>query len=209
MEEVLDLYAEPYDPKRPKVTCDETSNQLIKETRTPLPPTPGQGARYDYEYERNGPRHLFLFCEPQAGWRHRVVTEQRTMHDFAYQMKGLVEEGYPNAELIRVVLDTLNTPKLASLYETFAPAEARRSAKQLEFHYTPKHGSGLNRAELEFSVVNRQCLDRRLPDETTLIRELQAYEERRNAAKAKLTWRFTSEQARVKLQRLYPSIPQN
>jgi hypothetical protein len=208
-EEVLDLYAEPYDPKRPKVNFDETSKQLIKETRTPLPPTPGQVARYDYEYERNGTRNLFLFCEPQAGWRHMVVTEQRTMHDFAHQMKWLVDEGYPNAELMRVVLDTLNTHKLASLYETFAPAEARRIAKKLEFHYTPKHGSWLNMAELEFSVVNRQCLARRIPDETTLIRELQAYEEQRNAAKAKITWRFTSEQARVKLQRLYPSIPQN
>jgi hypothetical protein len=209
MEEILDFYAEPYDPKRPKVNCDETSKQVIQETRAPVPPKPGQVTRYDYEYERNGTRKLFLFCEPQAGWRHRVVTEQRTMHDFAHQMKWLVDEGYPDADLIRVVLDNLNTPKLASLYATFAPSEARRIAKKLEFHSTPKHGSWLNMAELEFSVVNRQCLARRIPDEATLIRELQAYEERRNAAKAKITWRFTSEQARVKLQRLYPTIPQN
>jgi hypothetical protein len=202
MEEMLDFYAEPYDPKRPKGNCDETSKQLSKETRAPVPTKPGHGTRYDYEYERNGTRNLFLFCEPQAGWRHLVVTEQRTMHDFAPQMKGLVDEGYPDADLIRVVLDTLNTPKLASLYATCAPLEARRIAKKLEFPSTPKPGRWLNRAALEFSGVHRQCLDRRIPDEATLIRELQAYEERRHAAKAKITWRFTSEQARVKLQRL-------
>ena len=131
------------------------------------------------------------------------------MHDFAHPMQGLVEEGYPDAERIRVVLDNLNTHKLASLYETFPAAEARRIAKKLEFHYTPKQGSWLNMAEIEFSVLSRQCLDRRIPDEPTLRRELQAYQERRNAAKAKITWRFTSEQARVKLQHLYPTIPQN
>ena len=209
MEELLDFYAEPYDPKRPKVNFDETSKQLIKETRTAIPSAPGQVARYDYEYERNGTRNLFLFCEPQAGWRHIVVTEQRTMQDFAHQMKWLVDAGYPDADRIRVVLDNLNTHKLASLYETFPPAEARRIAKQLELHYTPKHGSWLNMAELEFSVLSRQCLDRRIPDAATLLRELRAYEARRNAAKAKITWRFTSEQAREKLQRLYPTIPQN
>jgi len=208
-EELLDFYAEPYDPKRPKINFDETNKQLIKETRAPVPSRPGQVERYEYEYERHGTRNLFLFCEPQAGWRHIAVTEQRTMHDFAHQMKWLVDEGYPDAERIRVVLDNLHTPKIASLYETFAPAEARRIAKKLEFHSTPKHGSWLNMAELEFSVLSRQCLDRRIPDETTLICELQAYEERRNVAKAKITWRFTSEQARVKLQRLYPTIPQN
>jgi hypothetical protein len=209
MEALLDFYAEPYDPKRPKVNFDETSKQLIKETRAPTPLKPGQVARYDYEYERNGTRNLFLFCEPQAGWRHIVVTEQRTMPDFAHQMKWLVDVGYPDAERIRVVLDNLNTHKPASLYATFPPAEARRIAKKLEFHYTPTHGSWLTLAELEFSVLSRPCLDRRMPDELTLRRELQAYEEHRNAAKAKITWRFTSEQARVKLQHLYPTIPQN
>ena len=209
MEDLLDFYAEPYDPKRPKVNFDETSKQLIKETRAPAPLKPGQVARYDYEYERNGTRNLFLFCEPQAGWRHIVVTEQRTMHDFAYQMKWLVDEGYPHAERIRVVLDNLNTHKLASLYETSPAAEARRIAKELECHYTPRHGSWRNMAELECSVVSRQCLARRIPDELILRRELQAYEAHRNAAKAKITWRFTSEQARVKLQHLYPTIPQN
>ena len=182
---------------------------MIKETRAPVPTKPGQVARYDSEYERNGTRNLFLCCEPQAGWRHIVVTEQRTMHDFAHQMKWLVEERYPEATVIRVVLDNLNTHKLASLYETFAPAEARRIAKKLEFHYTPKHGSWLNMAEIEFSVLSRQCLDRRIADVETLTREVQAYETRRNTAKAKITWRFTSEQARVKLHRLYPTIPQN
>jgi hypothetical protein len=209
MEDVLDLHAEPYDPQRPKVNFDETSKQLITETRTPVPARPGAVERYDYEYQRNGTRNLFLFCDPQAGWRHIVVTEQRTMQDFAHQMKWLVDERYPEATVIRVVLDNLNTHKIASLYETFAPAEARRIAKKLEFHHTPKHGSWLNIAELEFSVLSRQCLARRIPDESTLIRELQAYEERRNTAKAKITWRFTSEQARVKLHRLYPSIPQD
>jgi hypothetical protein len=209
MEDVLDLHAEPYDPQRPKVNFDETSKQLITETRTPVPARPGAVERYDYEYQRNGTRTLFLFCDPQAGWRHIVVTEQRTMPDFAHQMKWLVDERYPEATVIRVVLDNLNTHKIASLYETFAPAEARRIAKKLEFHHTPKHGSWLNIAELEFSVLSRQCLARRIPDESTLIRELQAYEERRNTAKAKITWRFTSEQARVKLHRLYPSIPQD
>ena len=138
MEDVLDLYAEPYDPKRPKVNFDETSKQLIKETRGPLPVQPGQAARYDYEYERNGTRNLFLFVEPQAGWRHVVVTEQRTMADFAQQMKWLVDEGYPQAEKIRVVLDNLNTHRPASLYAAFPPAEARRLLTKLEFHYTPK-----------------------------------------------------------------------
>jgi hypothetical protein len=209
MEDVLDLHAEPYDPQRPKVNFDETSKQLITETRTPVPARPGAVERYDYEYQRHGTRNLFLFCDPQAGWRHMVVTEQRTMQDFAHQMKWLVDERYPEATVIRVVLDNLNTHKIASLYETFAPAEARRIAKKLEFHHTPKHGSWLNIAELEFSVLSRQCLARRIPDDSTLIRELQAYEERRNTAKAKITWRFTSERARVKLHRLYPSIPQD
>ena len=205
MEDVLDPHAEPYDPPRPKVNFDETSKQLITETRTPVPARPGAVERYDYEYQRNGTRNLFLFCDPQAGWRHIVVTEHRTMQDFAHQMKWLVDERYPEATVVRVVLDNLNTHKIASLYETFAPEEARRIAKKLEFHHTPKHGSWLNMAELEFSVLSRQCLARRIPDESTLSRELQAYEERRNTAQAKITWRFTSEQARVKLQRLYPS----
>ena len=205
MEDVLDLYAEPYDPKRPKVNFDETSKQLIGETRQPLPAQPGQAARYDYEYKRNGTRNLFLFVEPQAGWRHVVVTEHRTMHDFAHQMKWLVDERYPGAEVIRVVLDNLNTHKPASLYETFPPAEAHRIRQKLEFHYTPKHGSWLNMAEIELSVLARQCLHRRLATEAVLKRALAAVEAARNAARATIDWQFTTTQARVKLHRLYPS----
>jgi hypothetical protein len=205
MEDVLDLYKEPYDPRRPTVNFDETSKQLIKETREPLPVEPGQAARYDYEYERNGTRNLFLFTEPQAGWRHIAVTERRTMQDFAHQMQWLVDARYSEAEVIRVVMDNLNTHKHASLYEAFAPAEARRLLKKLEFHYTPKHGSWLNMAEIELSILSRQCLDRRIPDEATLRREITAYEDTRNAAKATIAWRFTTTEAREKLHRLYPS----
>jgi hypothetical protein len=205
MEDVLDLYAEPYDPRRPKVNFDETSKQLIGETRKPLPAKPGQPARYDYEYARNGTRNLFLFTEPQAGWRHIAVTDHRTMVDFAQQMQWLVDYRYPEAEVIRVILDNLNTHKPASLYEAFTPVEARRLLKKLEFHYTPKHGSWLNMAEIELSILRRQCLSRRIPDDTTLQQEIAAYEDKRNAAKATIAWRFTTTDAREKLHRLYPS----
>jgi hypothetical protein len=205
MEDVLEVYAEPYDPQRPKGNFDETSKQLIGETRAPLPARPGQAARYDSEYKRNGTRNLFLFCEPQAGWRHVEVTAQRTTQDFAHQMRGLVDERYPEADVIRVVLDNLNTHKVASLYATFPPAEARRIAKKLEFHYTPKHGSWLNMAESEFSVLQRQCLARRIADAATRQHEVAAYEARRNAARSTIEWRFTVQEARVKLHRLYPS----
>jgi hypothetical protein len=205
MEDVLDLYAEPYDPTRPKVNFDETSKQLIGETRQPLPAQPGQAARYDYEYKRHGTRNLFLFCEPQAGWRHVVVTERRTMQDFAHQMKWLVEERYPQAEGIRVVWDHLNIHKPASLYETFPPAEAHRIRQKLEFHYTPKHGSWLNMAEIELSIFARQCLPRRTATEATLKRDLAGVAAARNAARATIDWQFTTAQARVKLHRLYPS----
>lgn len=206
MEDVLDLYEEPYDEKRPKVNFDETSKQLIEEVRQPLPAKPGQAERYDYEYKRNGTRNLFIFCEPQAGWRHIDVTQQRTKQDFAHQMKWLVDERYPEAEVIRIVMDNLNTHKWASLYEAFAPEEARRILRKLEFHYTPKHASWLNMAEIELSVLMRQCLDRRIPDEETLRREVKAYEARRNEARATIDWQFTCKDARVKLHRLYPSI---
>jgi DDE superfamily endonuclease len=206
MEDVLDLYAEPYDTRRPKVNFDEKSVQLIAETRTSLPAQPGQPARIDYEYQRNGTANLFVMCEPQAGWRHVVVTERRTKHDFAYQMQWLVDERYPHAEVIRVVLDQLNTHRPASLYDTFPPAEARRIRKRLEFHYTPKHGSWLNMAEIELSVLHRQCLDRRLPDVPTLTQEVHAYERRRNRQRATIDWQFTTQDARTKLHRLYPSL---
>jgi transposase len=205
MEDVLELYAEPYDAKRPKVNFDETSKQLIKETRQPLPAQPGRPERFDYEYQREGTRNLFLFIEPQAGFRHVSVTEQRTMKDFAQQMKWLVDVAYPQAEVIRVVMDNLNTHKAASLYEAFEPEEARRIVKKLEFHYTPKHGSWLNMAEIELSVLQRQCLNRRLADEATLVHEVEAWEKERNKKQATIDWRFSVTDAREKLKRLYPS----
>jgi hypothetical protein len=207
MEDVLEVYAEPYDPRRPKVNFDEASKQLIQETRVPLPARPGQPQRYDYEYERNGTRNLFLFVEPQAGWRHVHVTEHRTAQDVAYAMQWLGDEAYPEADVIRIILDNLNTHKLASLYEAFTPAEARRIARKLEWHYTPKHGSWLNMAEIELSVLQQQCLGRRLPNADTLTREIAAWEHQRNVEKATIDWRFSVTDARQKLERLYPSLP--
>ena len=206
MEDVLDLYHEPYDPRRPWVCFDESNKQLIKETRAPLPAQPGQVARYDYTYERNGTRNLFMFTEPLRGWRHVKVTPQRTKQDFAHCMQQLVDEFYPEAECIRVVLDNLNTHTPAALYETFAPAEAKRLLDKLEFHYTPKHGSWLNMAEIEFSVLTRQCLARRIPDAETMKTEITAWETDRNEHANKINWRFTTEDARIKLAQLYPSI---
>ena len=206
MEDVLDLYEQPYDPQHPTICFDETSKQLVAETRTPLPAQPGQPERYDYEYHRNGVRNLFLFCEPQRGWRQVAVTAQRTAQDFAQQMKGLLDEHYPDAAKVRVVLDNLNTHTPAALYQTFDPAEARRLLRRLEFHFTPKHGSWLNMAEIELAAYTHQCLDRRIPDEDTLSRELNALTQERNAAQATIRWRFTCQDARVKLSRLYPSL---
>ena len=204
MEDVLDLYAEPYDPHRPVVCFDETSTQLLADVREPLPATPGRPRREDYEYRREGTRNLFLACEPLAGWRHVAVTARRTTEDFAHQMRWLVDEAYPEVSVVRVVLDNLNTHRMASLYEAFPAAEARRIAKQLEFHYTPKHGSWLNIAEIEFSVLSRSCLRQRLPDEDALRQEIQALVAERNAAGAAINWRFTTQDARAKLHRLYP-----
>jgi hypothetical protein len=206
MEDVLDLYEEPRDLQRPRVCFDETPKQLVAESKSPLPPVPGQVARYDYEYQRKGTRNLFLFFGLDEGWRHIAVTEHRTQIDFAHQMKWLVDERYADAKVIRVVLDNLNTHKAASLYEAFEPAEARRILKRLEFHYTPKHGSWLNMAEIELSVFQRECWNRRMGDVATLTRETLALESERNDAQATVHWRFTSDDARVKLQRLYPSI---
>ena len=206
MEDVLDLYAEPPDPQRPTVCFDETPKQLIAETRLPLPARPGQPERYDYEYQRNGTRNLFMFFDPDQAWRHVALTERRTKLDFAQQMRWLVDERYPQAEVIRVVLDNLNTHRPAALYEAFAPAEARRLLRKLEFHYTPKHGSWLNMAELEISVFDRQCWDRRIGAVTTLRRETQALEEQRNAARATVHWQFNCQDARQRMHRLYPSL---
>ena len=205
MEDVLDLYAEPYDPERPVVCFDETSKQLLAEKRSPIPPKPARRERYDYEYQRNGTRNLFMLCEPLAGWRHVAVTERRTMVDFAKQMRWLADEAYPASEKIRVVLDNLNTHKPASLYETFEPKEARRIRKRLEFHYTPKHGSWLNMAEIEFSVLARRVLRQRIADEETLSGEIAALEAERNQAGATIDWRFSTVDARVKLHHLYPA----
>ena len=206
MEDVLDLYGEPYDPKRPVVCFDETSKQLVAEKRSPIPAKAGRRERFDYEYQRNGTRKLFMLCEPLAGWRHLAVTERRTMKDFAHQMRWLVDTAYPEVEKIRVVLDTLNTHRPASLYQTFEPKEARRVIKRLEFHYTPKHGSWLNMAEIEFSVFSKQCLNRRIGEEGALKREIAALETERNQAAATINWRFTTVDARRKLQHIYPSV---
>ena len=205
MEDVLTLYAEPYDSKRPKVNFDETSRQLISEPREPLPSAPKRPERYDYEYKREGTRNLFMFVEPQAGWRHVEVTERRTKQDFAQQMKWLVDERYPDAEVIRVILDNLNTHWPGSLYEAFPPEEAFRIWRKLELHYTPKHGSWLNMAEIELSILQRQCLKRRIPDEAMLKREVAAWERKRNDSKETINWRFSITDAREKLKRLYPS----
>jgi hypothetical protein len=205
MEDVLDLYAEPLDPLRPKVCFDETPKQLIAETRKPLPVRPGRPERFDYEYRRNGTCNLFMFLEPDQGWRHVAVTDHRTKQDFAHQMQWLVDEAFPQAQLIRVVLDNLNIHRAAALYEALAPDEARRILRRLEFHYTPKHGSWLNMAELELSVFERQCWNRRIGDQDTLAQETKTLEDQRNAAQAKIRWQFSNRDARRKLHRLYPS----
>jgi len=204
MEDVLDLYAEPYDPRRPVVCFDETSTQLLSEPRPALPAKPGRPRRQDYEYRREGTRNLFLTCEPLRGWRHVAITQRRTQQDFAHQMRWLVDQAYPEAQVVRVVLDNLNTHRAASLYQAFPGPEARRIVKRLEFHHTPKHGSWLNMAEIEFSVLARSCLRRRVLDEATLCREIQALERERNATQATINWRFTAQDARRKLHRLYP-----
>jgi hypothetical protein len=205
MEDVLDLYAKPYDARRPVLCFDEQPYQLVEEVRTPLPRAPGRPERVDYEYRRRGTATLFLLLEPLAGWRHIEVTERRTSAEFAQQMRALVDGHYPEAERIAVVLDNLSPHSPAALYQAFPPAEARRLLQRLEFHYTPKHGSWLNLAELEFSVLGRQCLDRRIPDRETLQRAIAAWEAARNAAQATVQWRFTVAAARTRLHRLYPA----
>jgi transposase len=206
MEDVLEVYTRPYDPRRPQVCLDETSKQLVAETREPMPAAPGQPERVDYEYERKGTANLFMVFEPLAGQRWVKVTERRTAVDFAHVIQELVDEQYPQAEKIVLVMDNLNTHKPASLYEAFAPAEARRLIERLEIHHTPKHGSWLNMAETELSILATQCLDRRIPSPITLTQEVAAWERQRNTAKCRVDWRFTTEDARIKLKRLYPSI---
>jgi hypothetical protein len=206
MEDVLDVYQRPYDPKRPQVCLDEASKQLIGETRTPVSAAPGRPAREDYEYVRNGTASLFMIFEPLAGKRHVKVTDRRTRKDFAQVVKEVVDQLYPSAEKIVLVMDNLNTHGLPSLYEAFEPAEAKRIADKLEIHYTPKHGSWLDMAEIELGILSRQCLDRRIEDIEKLTNEVAAWERQRNRSSVKVDWRFTTADARVKLKRLYPSI---
>ncbi|CAN5358387.1 hypothetical protein BH11PLA2_BH11PLA2_38300 [soil metagenome] len=206
MEDVLEVYQRPHDPTRPVVCLDEQSKQLIRETRTPIPAAPGRPERCDYEYERNGTANLFMLFEPLGGVREVKVTDRRTKLDFAEVIRELVDVHYASATKIVLVMDNLNTHKIGSLYEAFPPAEARRLIEKLEIHYTPKHGSWLNMAETELSVLTKQCLDRRIPDSEMLTREVTAWVKSRNASYAKIDWHFTTDKARVKLKRLYPSI---
>ncbi len=206
MEDVLAVYQRSHDPARPVVCLDETSRQLLAEVRPPLPPAPGHPARRDPEYVRGGVANLFLVCEPLRGWREVRVGDRRTRLDWAACVKELVDAHYPDAERVVLVMDQLNTHSPASLYEAFPPAEAKRLADRLEVHYTPKHGSWLNMAELELSALQRQCLDRRLGDRATMEREVAAWVAARNAADVAIDWRFTTADARTKLKRLYPAF---
>ncbi len=206
MEDVLAVYTRPYDPRRPQVCLDETSRQLLADVAPPQPLVPGRPAREDYEYARQGVCNLFLVCEPLRGWRHVTVGDRRTRLDFAHVVKELVDVHYPDAEALVLVMDNLNTHTPASLYEAFPPAEAKRLSAKLELHYTPKHGSWLNMAEIELSVLAEQCLDRRLPDREALAREVAAWEAARNARGKTVDWRFTTADARIKLKQLYPSF---
>lgn len=206
MEDVLDVYQRPPDPRYPLVCMDETSKQLVQETRPVQPAGPGQPLRYDTEYERAGVRNLFLAVAPLDGWREVQVTEQRTRRDWAAFMRELADTVYPSAERIVVVLDNLNTHGPASFYETYPAAEARRLTERFEFHHTPKHGSWLNMAEIELSVLSRQCLDRRIPDAEQLAAEVAAWVAERNATYTTIRWQLTTADARIKLQHLYPSF---
>lgn len=206
MEDVLDVYPRPYDAKRPQVCLDEASKQLIGETRCCVPAAPGRVAREDYEYVRNGTANLFMVFEPLAGKRHVKVTERRTKKDWAWCVKELVDDGYPQAEKIVLVMDNLNTHGLPSLYEAFEPTVAKRLADKLEIHYTPKHGSWLDMAEIELGILSRQCLDRRIDNIEELKQETSAWATQRNARQVKVDWRFTNANARIKLKRLYPSV---
>ena len=204
MEDVLELYCLPYDPRIPVVNMDEQPVQLVKETRRPIPVQPGQPRRYDYEYERAGTANIFMFVEPLGAWRKPNVRERKTSVDWAREVKELLDVDYPQAQKVRLVCDNLNTHKIASLYEAFPPEEARRLAKRLEIHYTPKHGSWLNIAEIELSVLTEQSLDRRIPDVETLTNETKAWQQDRDGNQKGVDWRFTTHDARIKLNHLYP-----
>ena len=206
MEDVLEVYQRRYGDNEVLVCLDETSKQQVKETRLPRPAQPGAAGSYDYEYERNGVSNLFMLFAPLEGWRRVEVTDRRTKADWARVVKQLVDEDYPHKDRIVLVMDNLNTHHPSSLYEEFEPAEARRIAERLEVHYTPKHGSWLDMAEIEIGVMSRQCLDRRIPDQRTLRREVAAWQAQRNQDGIRVDWRFTTEDARIKLKSLYPSI---
>lgn len=206
MEDVLDVYCRPYDVRYPVVCMDETSKQLVAEIRPPIPAVPGHAERYDVEYERRGVAEVFLFTEPLGGWRRTGVTEHRTRVDWAGQVRSLLEEDYPDAGKVVLVMDNLNTHSIASLYEAFEPAVARRLARRLEIHHTPKHGSWLNVAEIELSVLSGQCLDRRIDRIELLRTECSAWDQQRNEGQKGVDWRFTTADARIKLKRLYPQI---
>ena len=206
MEDVLELYRQPYDPRRPVVCMDEASRQLIGETRIALPIQQGRPVRYDFEYQRKGVCSQFMFFEPLRGWRKVFVRERRTMIDWAFCIQEILDVYYPDAIQVRLVLDNLNTHTGASLYEAFPPAKARRLLERLEFHYTPKHGSWLNMAEIEIGVMNGQCLNRRLDDRQIVCDEVAAWEQRRNDEHAKVQWTFTVSDARAKLTRTYPAL---
>jgi DDE superfamily endonuclease len=206
MEDVLEVYQRPRDANRPLVCLDETTKQLIKETRVSVPAKRGQPARHDYEYERNGTANLFMLFAPLQGWRHVEVTDRRTAVDYAQVLKALSDRHFPAASKIVLVQDNLSTHKPASLYEAFPPVEARRLVERFEWHFTPKHGSWLNMAEIELSVLSSQCLDRRIPDKPTLADEIAAWQADRNKNHAKADWQFTTANARIKLKRLYPAL---
>lgn len=206
MEDVLEVYQRTYTEDEVLVCMDETSKQHTKETRVPLPVQPGHTEKFDYEYERNGVSNLFMLFAPLAGWRHIKVTDRHTKVDWAQLIKELVDEHYPDKKRLVLVMDNLNTHKLSSLYEAFEPEEAQRIAKRLEIHYTPKHGSWLNMAEIEIGIMARQCLDRRIENQQKLREEINAWQQVRNAEKIHVNWRFTTRDARIKLKSLYPSI---
>ncbi len=206
MEDILEVYQRRYADNEVLVCMDETSKQHIKETRAPLPTRPGEPKRFDFEYERNGVSNLFMLFSPLEGWRQVKVTDRHTKIDWAWLIRELVDEHYPDKEKIILVMDNLNTHKVGSLYQAFDPAEARRIAERLEIHYTPKHGSWLDMAEIEIGVMVRQCLNRRIPDQSTLRSEIDAWQKQRNEKAIRVDWRFTTEDARIKLKSLYPSI---
>ena len=206
MEDVLEVYKRPYDPNRPQVCMDETSKQLLADTRDLIPAKPGSPEKFDYEYKREGVANIFMFFEPLMGKRHVKVTERRTRKDWALAMRELSDVQYPDAEIIDIIMDNLNTHSPASFYEAFDPEEARRLTNRFEFHHTPKHGSWLNIAEIELSVLSRQCLDRRMPNQSFLESEVKAWEDECNDQIVKVQWRFTTADARIKLKHLYPLI---